>query len=582
MADEPKVPEPEVAEPEVDNPKIVIKEDLDDEPKVDEPKVAEPKVAEPKVAEPKIVIKEDLDDEKESYKYNLKNFYREEKEPVKCGSQCSKLRGFYKAKAKAKDVRGDIYGYDTDGNLVEKAKGTVVKTIALPIYRPPTTEEIDIMEKERQEAIALANRVVDEARAALYAMSHNPERDDSTMVRLNRMVMEADCKLCVARFPLMYINKEEGIKIKQLDFTQPTEKRALPYAVSIIETRPFPLQAQYVRIGEPAPAPFVSVEEAKNIIKEAAGVPIIVFEGADSNEYGYLSMEWAVVLEYNSTTYQSVYQAIYSELAKLFDDQEHLPQLLAAKTADEISYSVEDVPGDLEQNKEKWNEQLRKLIYQVNLAKFRRYPELAAKLLETKNAMIGAYEPGDEIIGIGISLENVDSKDPAKWGENVLGKALMNIRDVLRAEQSEPPVKEPPVKEPSVRKKKPTVSSSTDASKKTIPASVSAPASASVSATASATASASASTIPASAMKRASATASMKRASKAASVIPVATIAEPVAAPAAEPVAATAAVSEPASVAAPVAAPVAASVAAPAASVERRKPRVALKVTPPT
>ena len=575
MADEPKVVEPEVAEPEVDNPKIVIKEDLDDEPKV-----AEPKVAEPKVAEPKIVIKEDLDDEKESYKYNLKNFYREKKEPVKCGSQCSKLRGFYKAKAKAKDVRGDIYGYDTDGNLVEKAKGTVVKTIALPIYRPPTMEEIDIMEKERQEAIALANRVVDEARTALYAMSHNPERDDSTMVRLNRMVMEADCKLCVARFPLMYINKEEGVKIRQLDFTQPTEKRVLPYAVSIIETRPFHLQAQYVRIGEPAPAPFVSVEEAKNIIKEAAGVPIIVFEGADSNEYGYLSMEWSVVLEYNSTTYQSVYQAIYSELAKSFDDQKHLSEFLAAKTADEILYSVKDVPGDLEQNKEKWNEQLRKLIYQVNLAKFRRYPELAAKLLETKNAMIGAYEPGDEIIGIGISLENVDSKDPAKWGENVLGKALMNIRDVLRAEQSEPPVKEPPVKGPSVRKKKPTVSSATDASKKAIPASAtaSAPASAPASATASAIP---ASAIPASAMKRASATASsMKRASKAASVIPVATIATPVAAPAAEPpaepVAATAAVSEPASVAAPVA-PV-----APVASVERRKPRVALKVTPPT
>jgi len=412
------------------------------------------------------------------------------------------------------------------------------------------------------------------------------------MVRLNRMVMEADCKLCVARFPLMYTSKEPGIKIKQLDFTQPTETRVLPYSVAIIETRPFPLQEQYVRIGEPAAKPFVSVVEAKNMIKEAAGVPIIVFEGADSNEYGYLSMEWPVVLEYNSTTYQSVYQAIYSELAKSFDDQKHLSEFLAAKTADEILYSVKDVPGDLEQNKEKWNEQLRKLIYQVNIAKFRRYPELAAKLLETKNAMIGAYEPGDEIIGIGISLENVDSKDPAKWGENVLGKALMNIRDVLRAEQSEPPVKEPPVKGPSVRKKKPTVSSATDASKKAIPASAiaSAPASAIVSASASApasaTASSTASAIPASAMKRASATASsMKRASKAASVIPVATIAAPVAAPAAEPVAATAAVSEPASVAASVAAPVAASVAAPAApaaSVERRKPRVALKVTPPT
>jgi ribA/ribD-fused uncharacterized protein len=442
MADEPKIDEPKIDEPKID------------EPEIDEPEIDEPKIDEPEIDVPKIVFK-DLDDEKEGpYKEDLKNFYREIKEQVKCGSYCSKLQGFYRAKAKAKDINGDTYGYDADGNLVEKAKGAVVKTIALPIYRPATAEEMDEMEKEHARAIALANRELDDARSALYTMSQNPERDPSTMVRLNRAVMEADCKLCVVRFPLMYTSKETGIKIRQLDFTQPTETRGLPYAVAIIQTRPFPLQEQYVRIGEPAAKPFVSVAEAKNIIKEAAGVPIIVFEGADSNEYGYLSMEWAVVIEYNSSTYQSVYQAIYSELAKSFDDQKHLPQLLAAETADEISYSVEDVPGgDLEQNKEKWNEQIRKLIYDVNLVKFRRYPELASKLLETKNAMIGAYEPGDNMIGIGISIENMDSKDPAKWGENLLGKSLMNIRELLRSEQ--------PV--PSIKKRKPPVSSATAA-----------------------------------------------------------------------------------------------------------------------
>jgi len=377
---------------------------------------------------------------KEVYKYDLKNFYREKAKEVKSDSYGPDLKKFYTAKAKAKNGKGVSYGYDVDGNLVVREKETVIKTIALPTYRRPTAEEIDMMEKQHHEAIALANRAVDDARTALYAMSQNPERDDPTMVRLNRAVLEADSKLCMARFPLFHIEREEGIKIKQLDFTQPNETRVLPYPVAFIETRPFSLQEQYVRIGEPAAAPLVSVAEAKSMIK-AAGVPIILFEGADSNEYGYLSMEWAVVLEYHSTTYHSVYQAVYSELAKFFDDQEHLPQLLAAKTADEIVYSVEDVPGDVEQNREKWNEQLRKLIDEINLVKFRRYPELAAKLLETKNAMIGAYEPGDQLIGIGISLDTVESKDPSKWGDNILGKTLMNIRDILRAEQPTVPVK---------------------------------------------------------------------------------------------------------------------------------------------
>ena len=445
---------------------------------------------------------------------------------------------------------------------MEKAKGAVVKTIALPTYRPPTAEEIDSMEKEHATAIALANRELDDARSELYAMSQSPERDDSMMVRLNRMVMEADCKLCVARFPLMYTSKEAGIKIKQLDFTQPTETRVLPYSVAIIETRPFPLQEQYVRIGEPAAKPFVSVAEAKNIIKEAAGVPIIIFEGADSNEYGYLSMEWAVVLEYNSTTYQSVYQAIYSELAKSFDDQKHLPQLLAAETADEISYSVEDVPGgDLEQNKEKWDEQIRKLIYDINLVKFRRYPELAAKLLETKNAMIGAYEPGDNMIGIGISIENMDSKDPAKWGENVLGKSLMNIRELLRSEQ--------PL--PSIKKRRPPVSSA-----KTAIADAATTTTTATTSTTDATA-ATAATVPVSVKKRASvakaASVTVPISSKEASIHPQneapaqnVSIREPVAA----------AVSE--SVTAPVAAPVPVAAPASASASAKRRPRVGSRV----
>ena len=473
--------------------------------------------------------------------FNIVNYHQYNRE------MADELKLFYRAKAK--DKKG-AYGYDADGNLVVREKETVVKTISLPTYRPPTAEEIDEMEKEHATAIALANKVVDDARTALYTMSQNPERDDSTMVRLNRAVMEADSKLYMVRFPLRYINREEGIKIRQLDFTQPNETRVLPYPVAIIETRPFPLQQQYVRIGEPAAAPFVSVAEAKIMMEEAAGVPIIVFEGADSNEYGYLSMEWKVVLEYNSTTYQSVHQAIYSELAKLFDDQEHLLQFLAAETADEITYSVEDVPGDLEKNKEKWNENLRKLIYEVNLVKFRRYPELASKLLETKNAMIGAYEPGDEMIGIGISLENVDSKDPAKWGENILGKALMNIRELLHTEQSEASVKTEPSEasvktEPSIKKRRPPVSRAAQV-EKVAPVS-------------------SKETIPLQNMSE---------------PISIAAVAAPVAVPVAAPVAAPVAESMAAPAVVPVAEPIAAS-AAPVAA-ERRRPRVASKVKAPT
>jgi ribA/ribD-fused uncharacterized protein len=343
----------------------------------------------------------------------------------------SELERFYRAKAKA-GMDGD-YGYDNDGNLVQRdGKGSVIKTITLPTYRRPTDEEYDVMEQTHREAIAVAERLVDEARSALYTMSQNPERNDSTMLRLNRAVMEEESKLVRIRFPLMYVAYEEDVPIKQVDFTQLTNNRKLPYDLAILQTRPFPLQEQYVRVGENPEKPLVSVAEVKSRIKAAEKEPVIVFEGPDSDDYGYLSLDWAVTIEFDSTMYYSAKQAIYAELAKFFNDEVHLPQLLAAKTADEVNYSLEDVPG--ENNEDKWNEQLRRLLYDVNMAKFKQYPALAVKLLETKNAILGAYLPGDMVIGTGISIDNLDAKDPSKWGENVLGKALMNIRDVLKKE----------------------------------------------------------------------------------------------------------------------------------------------------
>ena len=369
----------------------------------------------------------------------------------------SELQRFYRSRAVA-GING-AFGYDNDGNLVERdRKGTVVKTITLPTYRHPTDEEIDIMSQTRKEAIAIAERAVDEARSALYEMSHSLDRDDSTMLRLNRAVMEADSKLVHTRFPLMYVkiidaaDNREKIIIRQIDFDQPDNIRRAPYNVAILETRPFTLQEQYVRVGENPEKPLISVAEVKSRIKAAEKVPVIVFEGTESDDYGYLSLDWAIAIDFNKTMYRSAKQAVYAELAKFFNDQVHLPQLLEATTADEVNYSLEDVPG--ENNAEKWNQQLRQLVYEVNLAKFRQYPELAGKLLETKNAIIGAYLPGDSMLGTGISLENVDAKDSTKWGENVLGKALMNIRDALQAEK---PLQEAPPAPSKKSSRKPSV-----------------------------------------------------------------------------------------------------------------------------
>jgi ribA/ribD-fused uncharacterized protein len=265
--------------------------------------------------------------------------------------------------------------------------------------------------------------------------------------------MEADIKLQAIRYPLKYIEKESGIEIRSIDFNQPNEKRKFPYNIAILKTNPFTLEQQYVRIGKVATKPLVSVAEAKASLQ--AGVPVILFSEPETNDWGFLSLKWVVEMEFNGTMYNSAQQAMYAEIAKSFNDQDNLRKIMLAEIPGLVDYSLEDVPGDTEMNEIKWNTMTKELLYDVNLAKFNQFPELSGRLLETKNAQLGAYIPNDNLIGIGISLDNIQSKNPVNWtGQNLLGKALMDIRDKIRSDRE---VVAEPVQTPIIRRKKPSI-----------------------------------------------------------------------------------------------------------------------------
>lgn len=341
------------------------------------------------------------------------------------------LKKFYKGMAK----KPELYSYDDDGNLIELNKdGSVIKTIALPEYRPPTLEEFDEMEKKRMESIATLNKEYEDARRELRDVYTNPESTESEILRINRKVKEADIKLQAVRFPLQAVIREGGPQISKVDFDKLYEKRSYPYPFYFLEERPFSLQDQYVRIGKAPEKPLISVAEVKAAME--AATPVILFEDPDTNDYGFLSLKWVVEILFNSANYNSAQQAIYAEIAKAFNDEENLKRIMLADTPDEVHYEVSDVPGDAEMNETKWNDLTKQLIYDVNIAKFNQYPELAARLLETKNAVLGAYVPNDTLIGIGLSLDNFQSKNPINWtGQNILGKALMDIREKIRSEK---------------------------------------------------------------------------------------------------------------------------------------------------
>ena len=365
------------------------------------------------------------------------------------------LTRFYELKAKEvtakhnkKSTKPLRFGYDADGNLTEQ-DGSGLKTIPLPTYRAPSLEELDEMETQRMNAIADASQAFDRARSELYEAIHTAGVTDPSVVSgLNRKVLEADQRLQVVRFPLRYIAKVYPVMIRDLDFNKIQEVRKFPYQIAVLETNPFPLQDQYVRIGIAAPRPLMSVEEAQAQADET----ILVFAEPDSNAQGFLSLSWPVDLIMGGRPYRSAKQALAGELAMHFKDEANYKKISEAETADAVSYSVENTPGGKDKNQGEWNKKQSELIYSVNRVKFTAYPALAKQLLDTKYAILGAYLPNDTILGIGISINDPKATIRKNWsGQNELGQALMKLREEIRANL---PKKKPGIAKPGIVKSK--------------------------------------------------------------------------------------------------------------------------------
>ncbi|KAK1496702.1 oxidoreductase family protein [Colletotrichum cuscutae] len=85
-------------------------------------------------------------------------------------------------------------------------------------------------------------------------------------------------------------------------------------------------------------------------------------------------------------------------------------------------------------NEALWNENRERIVREGNILKFRSAPELRKKLLATGDRELVEASPMDRIWGIGFSPDKAPGSDRGRWGLNLLGKILMEVRTVLREE----------------------------------------------------------------------------------------------------------------------------------------------------
>ena len=148
-------------------------------------------------------------------------------------------------------------------------------------------------------------------------------------------------------------------------------------------------------------------------------------------ENGYLSNWFISPFTYAGRRYFSCEQYLMEQKALTFGDDEIAEKIMKSRNLSEIKRLGKQVA--------RYNENLWKTIRPQVMrrglrAKFQQNPELLLQLLGTGSAILCECAPRDAIWGIGLAADDPRSDDTKEWrGRNLLGRALMRVREDMRA-----------------------------------------------------------------------------------------------------------------------------------------------------
>ena len=143
-----------------------------------------------------------------------------------------------------------------------------------------------------------------------------------------------------------------------------------------------------------------------------------------------LSQWWRADFLVAGITYRSTEHWMMAEKARLFDDEQALARILAAKSPAEAKKLGREIGRFVP---EVWEAHKVEIVTTGNMHKFSQHPELSTFLLATHDRVLVEASPVDTIWGIGLAADAADAENPAHWlGPNLLGFILMDVRDQLR------------------------------------------------------------------------------------------------------------------------------------------------------
>ncbi|MFT0211512.1 NADAR family protein [Pseudomonas sp. F1_0610] len=136
------------------------------------------------------------------------------------------------------------------------------------------------------------------------------------------------------------------------------------------------------------------------------------------------------VFSVDADQYSCAEQYMMAEKARLFDDEtmrQKIMQATAPKAMKAFGQKVQNFDQTV------WDETKATLILEGNYHKFSQNPQMMAFLLATGDKILVEASLLDRIWGVGLAQDNEKILNPRTWqGDNLLGFALMEVRDELR------------------------------------------------------------------------------------------------------------------------------------------------------
>ncbi|EHO24217.1 hypothetical protein HMPREF0995_05090 [Lachnospiraceae bacterium 7_1_58FAA] len=143
-----------------------------------------------------------------------------------------------------------------------------------------------------------------------------------------------------------------------------------------------------------------------------------------------LSQWWMEDFWSIADTYLCMEQYMMAAKAELFGDGEIRDQILKCSDPRQIKALGRKVRGF---DQRVWDRFKYAIVLGGNWCKFSQNRDLREFLLSTGDSVLVEASPYDSIWGIRLSSSSPGAQDPMKWrGQNLLGFALMEVRDELR------------------------------------------------------------------------------------------------------------------------------------------------------